>query len=192
MRVRQISDMNTKLQFCDRPARTSRMMVEIESVKETSKHRLEHEEKSPHHSLLCIWLSESPTFATMRRLPTRMVVEEVVPASWWRWPVSSFKRDWPPWAANRLCWHGAALADDIGGGGCRCHYYSKPLYRWFGSPLHRRFQEPLVLHRLWCKTTSQAVSQKPPVKDTHYRRSNSKEPSVIDTSQAVSYPSRLC
>jgi hypothetical protein len=61
------------------------------------------------------------------------------------------------------------------------HYYSKPLYRRFGSPLHRRFQEPLMVHRLWCKTTSQTVNQKPPVKDTHYRWSSSKEPPVIDT-----------
>jgi hypothetical protein len=28
------------------------------------------------------------------------------------------------------------------------HYYSTPLYRRSGSPLHRRFQEPLVVHRL--------------------------------------------
>jgi hypothetical protein len=64
---------------------------------------------------------------------------------------------------------------------CHTHYYSIPLYRRFGSPLHRRFQEPLVVHRLWCKTTSQAVNQKPPVKNTDYRRSSSKEPPVIDT-----------
>jgi hypothetical protein len=38
-----------------------------------------------------------------------------------------------------------------------------------------------VVHRLRCKTTSQAVNEKPPVKDTHYRRSSSKEPPVIDT-----------
>ena len=63
----------------------------------------------------------------------------------------------------------------------RHHYYSTPLYRRSGSPLHRRFQEPLVAHRLWCKTTSQAVNQKPPVKNTDYRRSSSTEPPVIDT-----------
>jgi hypothetical protein len=34
---------------------------------------------------------------------------------------------------------------------------------------------------LWCKTTSHAVNQKPPVKNTDYRRSSSKEPHVIDT-----------
>ena len=61
------------------------------------------------------------------------------------------------------------------------HYYSTPLYRRSGSPLHRRFQEPLAVHRLWCKTTSQAVNQKPPVKNTDYRRSSSTEPPVIDT-----------
>jgi hypothetical protein len=30
----------------------------------------------------------------------------------------------------------------------RKHYYNTPLYRRSGSPLHRRFQEPLVVHRL--------------------------------------------
>jgi hypothetical protein len=38
-----------------------------------------------------------------------------------------------------------------------------------------------VVHRLWCKTTSQAVNQKPLVIDTHHRRFYLKEPSVIDT-----------